>query len=174
MKIITYEVEGVWVRFAGTVQLDARKVARLVEDGVWGETDLDAHGLRVAEPFIVPEGKVTTGDERFEDDGRQQVFDVLDAPAPEPSVLVEMFRAAIQAHLDAAAQSKRYENGNSLATYVNSTNVQWSAEAEAFVAWRDAVWVYAYAELDKVLGGLREIPTVDDFLAELPAMEWPL
>lgn len=173
MKIITHQVEGAWVRFPGTPQLEPRKIARLVADGVWGAADLAAHGLCAAEPFEVPASKQAVGDERFEDEGRQQVFDVEDAPEPEPAVLIEMFRAAIQAHVDATAIAKRYDSGTSLASYVASTNPQWAAEAAAFVAWRDAVWTYAYAELDKVLAAERTMPTVEDFLDELPAVEWP-
>lgn len=88
MKIITHEVDGVWVRFPGTPQLDANKVARLVEDGTWNGNDLKRFGLRAAEPFVVPDGKVTVGSERFEDEGRRQVFDVEDAPTePAPSAI---------------------------------------------------------------------------------------
>lgn len=87
---------------------------------------------------------------------------------------VSTFQAAIQAHVDATAKARNYSDGNSLAGYVNSTVVKWSAEAVAFVAWRDAVWVYSYAELDKALGGQRPIPTVEDFIAELPAISWPV
>lgn len=87
--------------------------------------------------------------------------------------LVEQFRTAIQAHVDGAAQSRRYDSGNSLASYVASTDPAWAAEAQTFVAWRDGVWRYAYAELDRVLTGERQQPTVEDFLKELPAMVWP-
>jgi len=85
---------------------------------------------------------------------------------------VERFRAAIQHHVDAQAHSRRYDSGNSLASYVASTNEAWAAEAQVFVAWRDAVWLYAYAELDKVMAGEREQPTVEDFIRELPVIEW--
>lgn len=106
-------------------------------------------------------------------------------PDPETIITAEMkaadaqlrltasFQAAIQAHVDAAAVAKLYNDGNALAGYVNSTVPQWAAEAQAFVAWRDAVWVYAYAELDKVKNGQRPVPTVDEFLAELPENDWP-
>lgn len=88
MKIITHEVDGVWVRFAGTPQLDAFKVARLVEDGTWNGNDLWRFKLRAADPFVMPDGKVTVGPERFENEGRQQVFDVEDAPpAPAPQAI---------------------------------------------------------------------------------------
>lgn len=77
----------------------------------------------------------------------------VEAP-PDPSPPGEDdYRRAIQDLIDMHAQSRRYDNGNSLATYVSSTIPQWAAEATAFVAWRDTVWAYAYAELDKVLAG---------------------
>lgn len=87
--------------------------------------------------------------------------------------VVEQFRSAIQAHVDATARDRSYDSGNSLASYTSSTNPAWAAEATAFVAWRDAVWLYAYAELDKVLAGERPQPTVEAFLAELPGIVWP-
>lgn len=39
----------------------------------------------------------------------------------------------------------------------------------------DAVWSYAYAELDKVTAEPpeRDVPSIEDFIAELPAMSWP-
>jgi len=93
--------------------------------------------------------------------------------AEQQSVLLNSFRVAVQSLLDAKAQEKQYDNGFTVASYVVSTNPIWKAEAEAFVAWRDAVWGYALAELDKVQSGTREIPTLEAFLEELPPFEWP-
>ncbi|TPL36760.1 hypothetical protein [Mesorhizobium sp. B2-4-8] len=87
--------------------------------------------------------------------------------------LLASFQTAIQSLVDQTATSRSYADGNALASYVASTVPAWSAEATAFVAWRDAVWVYVYGELDKVTAGEREIPTVEAFLAELPAIAWP-
>lgn len=83
------------------------------------------------------------------------------------------FQTAIQTHVDAAAVSRRYNDGNALAGYVASTNPDWAVEAQAFVAWRDQVWIYSYAELDKVMAGQREQPTEAEFIGELPVIEWP-
>lgn len=95
-------------------------------------------------------------------------------PVPQPRPLtVDDFRNAIQSHVDAKARERRYDSGNSLASYVNSTVAEWSAEATAFVAWRDQVWAYAYAELAKVEMGDRLIPDLVEFLNELPQMQWP-
>ncbi len=92
-------------------------------------------------------------------------------PAPPPTVAD--YQAAIVAMLDAKAQERRYDNATSISTYVASTNPVWAAEAQAYVAWRDAVWAHAYAELDKVLAGEREQPSVAAFLSELPELAWP-
>ncbi|TPK38710.1 hypothetical protein [Mesorhizobium sp. B2-5-3] len=89
------------------------------------------------------------------------------------ATLLASFQTAIQSLVDQTAKSRFYADGNALAGYVASTVSDWSAEATAFLAWRDAVWVYAYGELDKVTAGERSIPTVEAFLAELPAMQWP-
>lgn len=98
-----------------------------------------------------------------------------DLPPPEPVMPGEDdHKNAIVAMLDAKAQERRYDNAVSIATYENSTEAPWAAEAAAFIAWRDQVWKYAYAELEKVMTGQRTQPTVAEFLNELPAMEWPL
>ena len=90
-----------------------------------------------------------------------------------PYVSLDDYKRAIQAHIDATAQQRDYDSGISCATYVNAPTPKYSAEAQAFIAWRDSVWVYAYTELDKVLNGQRQQPSVEAFLAELPEIQWP-
>lgn len=118
------------------------------------------------------------------DDGRtipavpgNRDFDGIDVASvlaftPSPPTLSE-FSGAIEAHVDDAAKSRNYASAVSLASYVQSTNAQWAAEAQAFVAWRDAAWGYAYGELAKVQAGQRAIPSVADLISELPAIAWP-
>ena len=84
------------------------------------------------------------------------------------------YETAIQNVLEETARSRRYNQGaNAFATYVNSSDPYWSAEALAFVEWRDAVWRYAYDQLNAVQAGERQQPTVEALLAELPAPTWP-
>jgi len=85
---------------------------------------------------------------------------------------VDVYCLEIQALIDRKAQERQYDSGATLASYVNSTIEHWAAEAQAFVAWRDAVWLYALAELDKVQKGKRDQPSLEAFLAELPDFEW--
>ena len=86
---------------------------------------------------------------------------------------VDVYRLEIQAMIDGKAKERQYDSGATLASYVNSTVELWATEAQAFVAWRDAVWIYALTELDKVQKAERDQPSVEAFLAELPEFEWP-
>lgn len=90
---------------------------------------------------------------------------------PPPSL--DDYRRAIEALTAATAHARDYASAESIAGYVNSTVPAWAAEGQAFVAWRDAVWIYAFTELDRVTNGEREQPTIDDLIAELPVIEWP-
>ena len=85
---------------------------------------------------------------------------------------VDIYRLEIQALIDGKAKERQYDSGATLASYVNSTVELWATEAQAFVAWRDAVWLYALAELDKVQKAERHQPSLEAFLAELPVFEW--
>ena len=91
----------------------------------------------------------------------------------DPLPSVEQYRRATQSLIDSKAVAPQYDRGATLASYVNSTIEQWAAEAQAFVTWRDGVRLYALAELDKVQRGGRDQPSVEEFLAELPAFERP-
>ena len=83
------------------------------------------------------------------------------------------FAAAIQSHVDAMAKGRGYADGAGLAGYSTSTIPTWAAEAQAFIAWRDQVWIYAYTELAKVQGGQRGVPTIEEMITELPPITWP-
>jgi hypothetical protein len=98
--------------------------------------------------------------------------DTIAAYAP-PSPTIDDYRLAVQARIDSVARSHQYDDGVACASYKDSTNATWAAEAAAFIAWRDAVWVYALGELEKVQSGQRTQPAVADFVAELPAIQWP-
>jgi hypothetical protein len=83
------------------------------------------------------------------------------------------YAAAIQRFVDGAASAKGYGDAIACASYVASTVEAWRAEALAFVAWRDAVWLFAYSLLAQVRAGDREAPSVEELLSELPEMVWP-
>ena len=72
----------------------------------------------------------------------------------------------------ATAQSRGYSNVNSIISYVASSNVEWKAEADAFVAWRDQLWEHVYIEYMAIDAG-GEIPNEDEFVLSLPKIVWP-
>ena len=95
-------------------------------------------------------------------------------PDPTPEENIAAFRRAVQAHVDATAQSRDYDSGNSLASYAASTVEAWRAEAEVFVAWRDAVWSDVIDRLAQVEAGEADPPeTAEALIALLPDIDWP-
>lgn len=96
----------------------------------------------------------------------------MDPPPPVP-LTANDYAAAIEKHVDDTARAKAYGGGVSLASYSYSTVPQWQEEAQTFVAWRDAVWAYAYLQMAMVQAGQRTQPSIEDLIAELPEIVWP-
>lgn len=94
-------------------------------------------------------------------------------PVPSPAPTIADYENAIQNLVDSTAREKQFRDGVTLASYTASTKPKWAAEAQAFVAWRDEVWFYAYGELARVQAGQREQPTVGEFLVEITPISWP-
>ena len=77
--------------------------------------------------------------------------------------------AAIDARVETQARALGYNSAATLASYVASTTPDWAREAQAFVAWRDAVWLAAFQH-DEVVAGGKAPATAEAALAALP--EW--
>lgn len=92
----------------------------------------------------------------------------------EQIALTGIFERAIQSHLDEAAVSRGYDSIATAVSYAEEPAVQrFQEDGRAFRAWRSLVWQYAYQELARVKAGEREIPALDAFLTELPALAEP-
>lgn len=99
-------------------------------------------------------------------------------PEPEPYVptpdeQLAMFTYAIQAHLDNFARTRNYDGILSAATYATSTVPKFRAEGQCAVEARDTTWAKGYEIMGAVMAGQRAMPTLEDVVAELPALEWP-
>lgn len=104
----------------------------------------------------------------------EELTDVLrqyDLKLPKPTL--DDYTVAVQGVIDTTAKAKTYTDGVSLASYASSTNTQWAAEASAFIAWRDQIWVSVYATMAAVQGGQQAQPTIEALLSGLPAISWP-
>lgn len=81
---------------------------------------------------------------------------------------------AVQEMLDEAARQRGYDSILSACTYAASTIERFRQEAQACIAWRDAVWAECYRLLDEVKAGSRQAPQMAVLLASLPMIEWPV
>ncbi|MBX9751163.1 MAG: hypothetical protein K5Q68_16355 [Roseococcus sp.] len=89
-----------------------------------------------------------------------------------PAPTLADYEAAIAEHVEAVARSRSYSSAASCAGYINSTVPAWAAEAAAFLAWRDAVYMAAFGTMAEVQQGA-PAPRIRDLIAGLPEMEWP-
>jgi len=80
-----------------------------------------------------------------------------------PALTVDSCNAFAQIQLEKVAQEWGYNSIVSAASYVNSTNTQFKAEAEALIEWRDKVWAETYTIKAENLPA-----TADAFFALLP------
>lgn len=95
------------------------------------------------------------------------------SPTPEPNQLQIQIVDAVQNVLDTTARSRNYDGILSLCSYAASTHLVFGPEGRAGLAWRDLVWSTCYQILADVQNAVRTVPTVDEVLAEIPAITWP-
>lgn len=102
----------------------------------------------------------------------ERTFEIGLPPQPSMEVIKKMYEDAVQAHLDATAQSRGYDDTYTCLSYLSSTDEVWRTEANIFNAWRDAVWRRCHEILNAFMAGEIPQPTIEDVIAMLPAIEW--
>ena len=148
-----------------------------------GETRTSIHELSVSErealglieyTDVTPEFdsylQEFSGEITFDHENRTFIREVVNK---NPAVIKQALINSIQSYLDIEAQAHFYDGILSLCSYATSANPKFGPEGQAGVIWRDACWAKGYEVLNDCEAGTREIPTVDELLAEMPAMEWP-
>lgn len=99
---------------------------------------------------------------------------LADPPPPTPEQIQAAKVALVQKHMDDAARELRYDDIKTACTYADEPAVpKFQAEGQAFRAWRSEVWATCYSILDDVNAGLRDIPTDEELIAELPELILP-
>lgn len=99
-------------------------------------------------------------------------YEVVELPAPTEEQIQAQLTAAVQRHMDNTARTRNYDNIHTACSYANSTDALFAAEGLACVKWRDDVWRTCYNILAEVKAGTRAVPTADELITELPALEW--
>ncbi len=141
---------------------DAEIHARIPDDVV--EISAEQHAALLAAQGC---GKIIVGDA----DGAPIA---VDPPPPTPEQIAAALTAAVQAHLDAAARGRGYDDIRSACTYADEPAVaRFQADGKAFRAWRSRVWDRCYAILAECQAGTRPAPTAEALIAELPTVTLP-
>lgn len=102
--------------------------------------------------------------------GGVQQWRVDQAPAEH---VIACVQAAVQQRLDDFARTRNYDGILSAATYATSAVPKFATEGQYAVQARDVTWAACYQIMDDVQAGLRPMPTIEQVLAELPALVWP-
>lgn len=79
---------------------------------------------------------------------------------------------ALQARLDAFAQTRGYAHILSAASYSGSTIPRFAADAIRAISERDRTWTRAYQLLAEVQAGTRQPLTLEQIMAEIPEPTW--
>jgi hypothetical protein len=87
-----------------------------------------------------------------------------------PEQIIKRLESALDAHLDAVAQSYRYESIRTMVTYALSTNPQFAAEGNAGLQLRDAVYTRGIEVIEEVEAGERNVPTEEELIALMPSI----
>lgn len=112
---------------------------------------------------ILPPGCVQITDEEAET--------LRQPPPPTTEQIVAGFVAAMEAHYDAVARVKNYDNRFTCALRAGYAG-PFQSEGQAFAIWMDGCNALAYSVLAEVQAGTRSQPTVAEFIAMLPVAPW--
>jgi hypothetical protein len=102
----------------------------------------------------------------------------VDRPAPTAGEIevakIAAAETAVQKLLDDAAKAEGYDGILSAASYAAlPVGEPFQAEGAAFALWRAKCWARCYEVLAAVKAGTRDEPTIDELLAEMPALVLP-
>ncbi len=86
--------------------------------------------------------------------------------------LIAIYTRELDAYIDNTAKADRWDSRITCVARASYEN-PWQAKAIAFGIWMDTCYALAYQILAEVETGARPMPTVAEFIAAMPVMEWP-
>lgn len=102
----------------------------------------------------------------------QEVKFYADKTEAEAKALKDAYTTAMENFMDAQANTKGYTSRYTASLRVNSTVAKFKAEGQAYMDWMDTCYNLGYTVLAEVVNGIRPMPTIEEFLAELPKLDW--
>lgn len=94
-------------------------------------------------------------------------------PGKSNDEIIKELTAALEAHYDAKAKEKRYDNRLTCTLRAGYAG-PFQAEGQTFAQWMDNCNAYGYQVMADCLAGTRTTPTEAELIAELPVMVWPV
>lgn len=137
----------------------AANIAQLPDDGGW---EADTHTFW-EHPDKVDEADMRTNPAKY--------LDYI--PTWRLHDMQKHYTDAVQAWMNAEAQTHGYDDIFTAVGYVGDPNERFAAEGEACRAWRSEVWTACYAYLDAVLAGEEELVPEEELIDRLPQLTWP-
>lgn len=96
----------------------------------------------------------------------QEIVDLEASRVPVPPTVAD-YTVAVQAHLDAGARTRNYDNIVSACSYAGAPN-PFQEEGAAFLAWRGECWALCHQIMAGVESGQRAQPTIAELVALMP------
>lgn len=94
-------------------------------------------------------------------------------PISTDNQIIDTLSCCLQQMLDDTAHSRYYDNIFTAVSYAGDIDPIFNAEGTAFKNWRSNCWKKAYEIMTDVKLGNRLIPTVEQFMAEMPQLIFP-
>lgn len=101
-----------------------------------------------------------------------KTFTAPEVKTKDTDAKISELRMAVNYILDKQANKKNYQNSIDVVSYKESSSNKFKQDANEFIIWRDSVWSYAMEEFEKIRNNTRTVPTIDNFISELPAINW--
>ena len=89
-------------------------------------------------------------------------------PTSNQNIMYEIIGSQISNYIDQKAREFGYSDATSIISYINSSNLKYKSEAENFNNFRTLCWEKCEAIQEEVRQGLRNMPTLEQVIKELP------
>jgi hypothetical protein len=109
----------------------------------------------------------------IEDKG--EYYECVEIPAhvPTEKEIQEQLEQGIEAWMNTVVAERDYDSIDTcIARYTDSPNPKYAREAKAVRDWNTAVWDKCWDILAEVKAGKRDVPTLEEVIAELPKLDW--
>ena len=133
------------------------------DNALYGFDD-DQADLVPKDLILIPDTYATDQFQYLSVKNKQIVFDSKAYAEEKAKYQIAEYEMAVLNLLNSVALSWGYDSIVSAVSYFFSTNLQYKADAEALIAWRDSIWAEAYTIEQGTLPD-----TAEAFVAMLPA-----